>query len=767
MGRRLFGIALLVTAGLVALAGISLFIYSAAELARFRRADVGRSTIIYAAPQLIQRGMHVRRTDVPGALARLRYRETRQSPAAPGEFRRVGAGWEIYLRRVDRGRPQPATLVRIDVQRDRVSRMTRDGKAVGALFLEPEVLTSADDIPGEEVLPIRLSDVPAALRQAVLAAEDHRFADHSGLDPRGMARALWANLRAARVVQGGSTITQQLVKSRLLTRDRTLSRKLREAWLATLIEWRYEKPEILEAYLNEIYLGHREGIGIRGVGAAARAYLGKEVHQLGLADAALLAGMIRAPNRTSPLLDRQRARERRDAVLGRMRELGLISATDHDRARAEPVRARSGPGSGQTAPYFTDLVRREAESRIEGGLGTRQAVQIVTTLDLSLQRMAEGAVARGIDRMETERRELRGADASDRLQAVVVVLDPATGEIRALVGGRDYRASQFNRAVLASRQPGSAFKPFVYLAALRPRDDQVAAFTVASLVDDAPVTIDVDGTPWTPRNFEGRHEGRVSVRRALEGSLNAATVRIAQAVGPARVVETARAMGLRSDIAPVPASALGASEVTPIELARAYLPLANGGRRFEATAVSAIHDADGQGLWALEDVGTPVISPAEAYLMTSLLVGVVRSGTAAGRVDLPSAVAGKSGTTNAGRDAWFVGYSSNLVVLVWVGFDSGRPHGLSGSQAALPIWTDFMRQALDAYPSAPFAAPEGIVEADVDPTTGKLASDACPAKVREIFLTGSWPPVCQEHQPESVPEKARRWFQPLLDWFRR
>jgi penicillin-binding protein 1B len=431
------------------------------------------------------------------------------------------------------------------------------------------------------------------------------------------------------------------------------------------------------------------------------------------------------------------------------------------------VRARSGPGSGQRAPYFTDLVRREAESRIEGGLGTRQAVHIVTTLDLSLQRMAEGAVARGIDRMETERRELRSTDASDPLQAALVALDPATGEIRALVGGRDYRASQFNRAVLASRQPGSAFKPFVYLAALRRRDDQAAAFTVASLVDDAPVTIAVDGKPWTPRNFEGRHEGRVSVRRALEGSLNAATVRIAQAVGPARVVETARAMGLRSDIAPVPASALGASEVTPIELARAYLPLANGGRRFEATAVSAIHDADGQGLWALEDVGTPVISPAEAYLMTSLLVGVVRTGTAAGRVDLPSAVAGKSGTTNAGRDAWFVGYSSNLVVLVWVGFDSGRPHGLSGSQAALPIWTDFMRQALDTYPSAPFAVPEGIVEADVDPTTGKLASDTCPAKVREVFLAGSWPPVCQEHQARSVPERARPWFQPLLDWFRR
>jgi penicillin-binding protein 1B len=764
---------LLAVTGLGALAVTALAAYSAIELHRFQRAEVGRATLIYAAPPPLHPGVDVRRIDLAGTLGRLRYRETRGAPAAPGEYRRAGGAWDIYLRRVDRGRPQPAQRVRLELSGDRIARVTRQGKPAGPLVLEPEVLTSADDVPGEEMRPVRLADVPPALRHAVLAAEDHRFLEHHGLDLRGVARALWINLRASRVVQGGSTITQQLVKSRLLSRERTLDRKLREAWLAALIEWRYSKDEILEAYLNEVYLGHRGGLGVRGVGAAARAYFGKEAHQLTLAEAALLAGMIRAPNRTSPLLDRARARERRDVVLGRMRDLGMIAAAEHDRARSELVRTRAGAGTGQLAAYFTDHARREAEARLEGGFGAAQPVHIVTTIDIALQRHAEVAVVRGLDRLEARRPALRAADPADRLQAALIALDPRTGEIRAMVGGRDYRASQFNRAVLAERQPGSAFKPFVYLAALRPEGRRGRALTAASFVDDAPIAIPVkDGPPWTPRNFEGRHEGRVRVRRALEASLNAATVRVAQDAGLPTVIDTARTLGLRASLAQVPAVALGAFEVTPLDLARAYLPFANGGRRFETSAVAAIHDLAGQSLWAAEDTGTPVLSPAEAYLMTSLLEGVVRSGTAAGLVDFAVAVAGKTGTTNEGRDAWFVGYSQNLVVLVWVGFDGGRAHGLSGAQAALPIWTDFMRQALEIYPAAPFAVPEGVALRDIDPTTGKIASDTCPLKVREVFLTGTEPPVCDEHEavpaePESVPEVVRRRFwQPLLDWFR-
>jgi penicillin-binding protein 1B len=763
--RLVIGFVLLAGLGVVT-AGV-LAVYSAVELHRFRRAEVGRATLIYAAPQPLRPGVEVRRVDLAGVLSRLRYRETRGAPTAPGEFRRTGAGWDVYLRAVDRGGPQPAQRVRLEVDGNRIARVTRDGKLAGPLVLEPEVLTSGDDVPGEEMRPVRLADVPPTLRNAVLAAEDHRFLEHHGLDLRGVARALWTNLRAARVVQGGSTITQQLVKSRLLSRERTLDRKLREAWLAALVEWRYGKDEILEAYLNEIYLGHRGGLGVRGVGAATRTYFGKEVHQLSLGEAALLGGMIRAPNRTSPVLDRTRARERRDAVLRRMRELGMITAVEHDRARAEPVRARPGAGTGQLAPYFTDHVRGEAEGRLPGRLGARRPVHIVTTLDLPLQRQAEAAVARGIDRLETRHPELRAKDPSERLQAALVALDPQTGEIRAMVGGRDYRASQFNRAALAARQSGSAFKPFVYLAALRPEGKPNPVLTAASFVDDAPIAVPVEGgPPWSPRNFEGRHEGRVTVRRALEASLNAATVRVAQMAGLPAVLDTARTVGLGRGLEPVPAVALGAFEVTPLDLARAYVPLANGGRRFEAIAVSAIHDEDGQTLWATEDVGTPVVSSPMAYLITSLLEGAVRSGTGAGAVDLPAPVAGKTGTTNEGRDAWFVGYSSNLVALVWVGFDGSRAHGLSGARAALPIWTDFMRQALETYPARAFALPEGVALVDIDPTTGQAATATCPLRVREVFLAGTEPAVCDQH--ESVPELIRRRFwNPFLDWLRR
>jgi penicillin-binding protein 1B len=705
------------------------------------------------------------RVDLPAILARLRYRETPGVPAAPGEFRRLGTGWEIYLRAVRRGASQPAQRVRLEVHNDRISRITRNGKPVGTVVLEPEILTSADDVPGEEVRPIRLGDVPRALRNAVLAAEDHRFFEHRGLDPFGLARALWVNVRAGRVVQGGSTITQQLVKSRLLTQERTLGRKLREAWLAWLIEWRYDKAEILEAYLNEIYLGHRAGIGVRGVGAAARAHLGKEVHELTLADAALLAGMIRAPNSTSPLLDRRRAAERRDAVLARMRELGLITEAEHDRARAEPIRPRPAAAAapGQTAPYFTDHARREAESRLEGGLGGRP-VEIVTTLDLTLQRLAEAAVARGLDRLETRRPHLRTQEAGDRLQAALVAIDTRTGQIRAMVGGRDYHTSQFNRATLAARQPGSAFKPFVYLAALRHRGNRRPRLTPASLVEDSPVTLTVKGRTWSPRNYDDRYEGRVTVRRALEASLNAATVRVAEATGLPAVVATATALGIRSEMAPVPALALGAFEVSPLELAGAYLPLASAGWRRETFSVATVQARDGRQLLAAPgNHAERVISAAEAYLLTSLLEGVVRTGTAAGAVDLP-AVAGKTGTTNEGHDAWFVGYSSTLLTLVWTGFDSGRSPGLTGTQAALPIWTDFMRRALDVYPAPGFTVPEGISAASIDPTTGKLATPSCPLTAREVFLSGTEPQPCDEHR--NLGDRLREWlWEPFRSWF--
>jgi penicillin-binding protein 1B len=738
--------------------------YSIHELARFERAELARTVFVEGAGQVLAPGLHVRLVDLAGTLGRLGYTETRASPALRGQFRRGPAAWEVVLRDGSEG---ALSRIRLEIQDERVFRVTRDGHEVRAAELEGEVLTGGADYAGEDHRPVRLSEVPKSLVGAVLAAEDRRFYTHGALDGRGLARAAWANLYAGRVSQGGSTLTQQLVKNRLLTPHRSVIRKAREAWLAVLVEWRYSKDQILEAYLNEIYLGQRGALAIRGVGAASRAYFAKEVHQLSPGEAALLAGMIRAPNTHSPVASPARARARRDQVLVAMRTLAMIDEAARRRASAEPVRALTRPHPGQTAPYFTDHVRQELEERFgEGALRSVNGARIVTTLDPALQRFAENAVARGLDRVETRLPALRRRDPRARLQVALVALDPATGEIRAFVGGRDYQTSQFNRGVAARRQPGSAFKPFVYLAALRGAGGP-PALTAASLVDDAPITVMVGGKPWSPRNHEDRYEGRVSVRRAFEQSLNAATVRVAQAVGPAAVIETARSLGLRGDLKPVPALALGAFEVSPLELARAWVPLANGGLRPGAvTAVRAVRLADGTALAPVDSpAAAQVLSPAEAYLMTSLLQGVMRTGTGAPAqaFGIAAEVAGKTGTTNDGRDAWFVGYAANLLTVTWVGFDDGTPLAQTGAQAALPIWADFMRQALDAYPSLPFATPPGISVASIDPTTGRRATEHCPLVAREVFLTGTEPAPCEAHH--AAPDPALDWWQRLRGWF--
>jgi penicillin-binding protein 1B len=604
------------------------------------------------------------------------------------------------------------------------------------------------------------------LLNAILAAEDHRFFEHSGLDVHSLARAAWTNLRAGRVLQGGSTITQQLIKNRLVGARRTYFRKLREAWLATLVEWRYSKQQILEAYLNEIYLGQHGGLALRGVGAAAAAYFRKEIHQLTAAEAALLAGMVRGPNSYSPVLHPDRARARRDVVLARMHELSMLPTADLTAAKAQPVRVPPPATPAHPAPYFTDHVRMELEQRF-GDVRASAGTAVYTSLDLTLQRFAEGAVVRGLDRLETRTPRPGREEPPRRLQAALVALDPATGEIRALVGGRDYQQSQFNRATLARRQPGSAFKPFVYLAALRPRGD-TPPLTAASLVDDTPISLVVGRETWSPRNYNDRYEGRVTVRRALEQSLNAATVRVAESAGLAQVVETAKMLGFSDGLTPVPAVALGVFETTPLELARAYLALVNGGVRPPGpAAVRTVREGDD----TVEPVDpaepAAVLTPAEAYLITSLLEGVMRTGTGAPAraLGVTGAVAGKTGTTNDARDAWFVGYSPRLLAVVWVGFDGAEAHGLSGAEGALPIWADFMRQAMETYPQPEFTVPSGIAFADIDVVTGQRANRFCPVVARETFLVGTEPPPCQEHG--GMGDQLIDWWRRVRDWWRR
>jgi penicillin-binding protein 1B len=747
--------------GILIVVGGGLAIYSARALSKFERVEARRSTLLYAAPPMLRPGVSVSALDLAGLLGRLGYRESR-SAAGPGQFSRTDGAWDINVGSGGGG----AGRVNLAVSDGRITRLRQNGTDVQSVALPPELLASAGAGMGENIRPVHLADVPPMVRTAILAIEDERFYEHGGLDPRGVLRALWANVRKGRVVEGGSTITQQLVKSRLLTPERTLSRKLNEAWLSTALEWRYSKDQILEAYLNEIYLGQVGGSAVRGIGAASRAYFGKEVHQLTLSEAALLAGMIRGPNSYSPTSNPDRARERRDVVLTRLRDLGKISEADYRRARREPVKARPTPGNGLVAPYFVDYVRAELERSADMDLADQHGVRVYTTLDPVLQRLAEAAVVKGIDRLETARPRLRRKGPEERLQAALIVLDTTTGQVRALVGGRDYRLSQFNRAVLARRQPGSAFKPFVYLAALTPRQEG-PRFTAASLIEDAPITVVVDGKPWSPKNYDDHYQGMVTVRRALEGSLNTATVRLAQAVGLGTVVGTARALGVEGDLKPVPALALGVFETTPLDLARAYLPLANGGLAPSGGAVDTVTDDSGRAIWSAGRETRQVIGAPEAFLVTSLLEGVINAGTgaAARAMGVPGAVAGKTGTTNDGRDAWFVGYSSNLLALVWVGFDDGAPAGLTGAEGALPIWSEFMRQALDVYPGGAFPEPAGVIYAKIDAGNGRRATAYCPVVVTEVFLAGTEPPPCEEHG--GVTEQIGRWWDRVWDWFKK
>jgi penicillin-binding protein 1B len=575
---------------------------------------------------------------------------------------------------------------------------------------------------GEHRVPADLEDLPDHLMQAVLAVEDQRFYEHHGLDLRRIAGALVANVKAGGIVQGGSTVTQQLAKNLFLSARRSPLRKLREAAMALVLELRHDKATILAAYLNEIYLGHDGRRAIHGVGAAARYYFGKDARRLTLPESALLAGMIRAPNWYTPVRHPREARERRDLVLRLMVQQSRVSQRAADRAIRERVPTRPGPAPTLDARYFRDFV-----SAGLGGLPGR-GVRVYTTLDATLQRAAERAVMDGLRNL--------GADGA---QAALVALDPRTGDVLALVGGADYGATQFNRATDARRQPGSAFKPLVALAALG-RADGEPAFTLASALDDEPLSVATPAGRWEPANYDRRFRGSVTFREALEQSLNVPFARIGLAIGPERIRATARRLGVASPLRPVPSLALGSSEVTLLELARAYGVLATGGD-LAATRVLLGRRTAGQ---PLREAGAPriarVADPAEVYLVTSALEGAVQRGTGAA-LDAGGwggGIAGKSGTSNDWRDAWFVAYTTELVVGAWVGHDDGRSLRRTGAQAALPIVARLLREALRLAPAEPFPMPDGVEIAPVGPAEHGWLGWYCDGP-EEVFLEGTAP----------------------------
>ncbi len=637
------------------------------------------------------------------------------SPPPPGSFSLAADSLSVGLRRF----PTPAgwagglPLV-VEVHAGRIARLLVGGRPVAGAALEPALLASFYGPAGEERWPVRLEELPAHVVNAVLAAEDDGFFHHSGLSASAIARAAWVDLRGREVRQGGSTITQQLVKNLYLPRRRSLLRKTQEALLAEIVELRHDKRAILEAYLNSIYWGRSGPANLIGLGAAARAWFGRPPEELDLAQAATLAAMIRAPADTSPPARAAVLAARRNRLLARLAELGWADRGETVRAQAAPLGLTARPLEPRPcAPWFADLAAQEARRRfgvmdLAGG-----GYLLFSTLDAGEQRRAEAALAAELAELSgPSRRTL----ASAGLEAALVSVDPRDGGILAYVGGRDYRRSQFDRLAQAHRPLGSAFKPVVYAAAF-----EHGVATPATLLEDSPVVVRTGGSLWEPQNYDRAFRGWVTARGALEQSLNVPTVRLALAVGLHRIADLAGAMGLGTPPPAVPALALGAVEATPLQVARMYSTLATLGWRPTLHGLEAVLNRDGIALPS-DEVPAPrrVLAAPTAYLVTSLLQGAVDHGTgnAVRRQGLGDPLAGKTGTTSDRRDSWFAGYSADRVTVVWVGRDDDSGTRLSGATAAVPLWSRFMLAVRPAGGFPGFAPPAGLIDEEAATGTG-------------------------------------------------
>lgn len=715
-------------------------VFEARVAAAFETADRIVPDRVVARPLILRPGDRPSADAVEAYLERVGYRETDRRVPRTGEFRFRRDEWRVGRRAIRFGSffdPGGSASIRLDRYGRIRSILDEDDRRLPGLVLDPEPLGVRLGPDARDRIPVRLDELPPHVTGALLSVEDRRFRDHAGFDPRRIGGALLANLRQGRLAEGGSTLTQQLARTLFLSTDRTVLRKVREALIAVALERRFSKDRILEAYLNHIYLGQDGGAAIHGFGRAARHFFGKDATDLTVGEAALLVGIIRGPSLYSPHRHPDRARARRDLVLRQMRDLGRIDEEAYDAELAVAPDIREEPDHPMDGRWFMDYAFRELEAS-GASPGEPRGVTVVTSMRPDLQAAAERAVRAGVRRIERIRPALAGREQP--LQAALVAIDPWTGEILALVGGRSYGESQFDRASAARRQPGSAFKPIVALTALTPEDEGGPGFTLASILDDEPLRVETPAGPWTPSNADNEFHGAIALRAALEESRNVPFARLGMAVGPEKVVAMAKRLGIDSPLQPVPSLALGASEVSLLELTSAYAVLAAEGQRWPPHAVRSVLGPDGEAIWSGEAPPTRAAGAAEAYLVTSALRGVVDRGTGAGVRDAGyfGPVAAKSGTTNGSRDAWFVGYTPELAVGVWVGTDDGAPVGMSGSSAALPIFAEFLRTALGPDGDANFRMPDGVEWIDVEPATGLRAGWGCRGEP-ELFLVGTAP----------------------------
>lgn len=711
-----------------------------------------RSAGIYAAPRELRVGAPISLDDLVAQLKSSGYVErAQQADGERGRYQVRGASVEVEPgggARVDGRRPFP----RLRVQ------FARGGREVAAISdldggakldrapLEPQLISSVSGAEREKRRVVGFKDLPPHLVKAITVTEDRTFFDHYGINLRGILRAFVrrydADPNSPIARQGGSSITQQLVKNLLLSPEQTWRRKFADAYMSLIIETRLTKEQIFVLYCNEAYLGQRAGFSIKGFGEASDAYFNKDVTALNLPEAAFLAGLIRSPNRYNPYRHYETATERRNQVLKSMAEAGAI--TELEASRAASVELKVAPAKGRIdvseAPYFVDYVQNQLGD-ILADTNAAEHLRIYTTIDMDLQRAAYAAVVKQLatlDKVYAKRPKV----APGSLQAALVAMNAHTGEVVAMVGGRDYEKSQLNRATEALRQPGSVFKPFVYAAALNTALDPIPrVITPATVYRDEPKTFTVEGQVYTPGNFgEQYSNSAVTVRDALARSLNVVTVEMAEELTINRVMNLAAKAGLPKPKRPYLAMALGTHEATPLQIASAYTAFAAEGERVAPVTIKQVTTGGGNTIAKPTAQKTRVLDPDVAFVMTSMMKDVINRGTAA-KVRARGFRAVAAGKTGTSRDGWFAGYTPNLVCAVWVGFDDGSQLGLTGGDSALPIWADFMTAALNVHPEwgGDWEMPTTIQQADVDPRTGELAAATSPAKRTEFFINHTAP----------------------------
>jgi penicillin-binding protein 1B len=700
---------------------------------------------LYAAPRIVEKGARMSKDQLATSLQRAGYARDKASNIWNGSFQLNDSGIRISPRQGSE--PHQWVDVKFDRTGSRVVDISaNDASGLRSYAVEPELLTEDAGLKTGQQETLTYPDIPPVLVQAILSIEDRRFFNHIGLDIRGIGRAFlsWATSGSLQFRQGGSTITQQLVKNTYLTPEKTLERKFNEALIAVALETRLSKQDIFALYCNEIYLGQRNGVGVRGVGQAARVFFGKELKDLSLAEAATIAGMIQSPARYAPDRHPEASRLRRNVVLAAMARDGIIDPNSEQLTSARPIEVGPFEGSSnELAPYYVDAVNRvmdEAERGLDTAAG--QNIRVQTTIDPDLQTAAENALRNQLDRLGKSGRGKAPPEGA------MVALDSHTGQVLAMVGGRSYEESQLNRATDARRQPGSVFKPFIYAAALESGISPLSTFL------DAPQTFQYGYKTYSPANYGKSYSmHNVIMREGLVRSLNVVTVQLAMRTGLSKVAASAAKFGLPRPEA-YPAMALGTTEVTPLQIAAAYAAFANGGKMIKPTVIAGVIDNNtGEIFMDRNSQGQQVLKSTTAFMITDMLADVTRRGTARrARGSFKNvAVAGKTGTS---RDGWFVGYTPNLVCAAWIGFDDNKQLGLTGAEAALPAWIDFMQEAIAIRPSlggSSFQKPRGITNVKVDPETGFLAGPTCPSSMT-VNVSAQFAPAveCLEHRPDEL-----------------